>query len=124
MRNTDCAYISALIDSIGTIKIEPPKKSEISCLYVWITRSDFKLMEYLQRAGAYIVDLGEGQFRAKWKDHKAYNLLKSIISFSKMKREQMQVGIDFWEAKNAEQKEDKFDITYRLRLKLLKKAED
>lgn len=124
MKDTDSAYIAALIDSIGTIKIEPPKKGEISCLYVWITRNEFKLMEYLQRAGAYIIDLGEGQFRAKWKDHRAYRLLQSIRKFSQMKREQIQVGLEFFEAKTSEQKEEKFDIHYRLRLKLLKKTED
>jgi len=124
MRETDCAYISALIDSVGVIKIEPPKKGEISSLYVWITHSDFKLMEYLQRAGAYIVDIGEGQFRAKWKDHGAYRLLQSISRFSQIKREQIKVGREFFEAKTSEQKEEKFDIHYRLRLKLLKKTED
>jgi hypothetical protein len=124
MRETDCAYISALFDSIGTMKIEPSKKDDVSSLYVWITRSDFKLMEYLQRAGAYISDMGKGQFRAKWKDHKAYRLLQSILRFSVMKNEQIKLGIEFFEAKTSEQKEEKFDIHYRLRLKLLKKTED
>ena len=123
MKDTDSAYIAALIDSIGTIKIEPPKKGELSCLYVWITRNEFKLMEYLQRAGAYIIDMGKGQFRAKWKDHKAYRLLRSISRFSQMKRDQIQVGIEFFEAKTSEQKEEKFDMPYRLRLKLLKQTE-
>jgi len=123
MKETDCAYIAALIDSIGTLKIEPSKKGEISSLHVWITRSDFKLMEYLQRADAYIVDMGEGQFRAKWKDHKAYRLLQSIIRFSQMKREQLKVGLEFFEAKTSEQKEEKFDLHYRLRLKLLRQTE-
>lgn len=123
MKDIDAAYIAALIDSIGTIKIEPPKKGEISCLYVWITRSDFKLMEYLQRFGAYILDTDKGQFRAKWKDHTAYRLLKSIIHFSREKKEQMLLGIEFFEAKTSEQKEEKSNIPYRLRLKLLKQAE-
>lgn len=123
MKETDCAYISALFDSIGTMKIEPSKKGEISSLYVWITRSDFKLMEYLQRAGAYVIDMGEGQFRAKWKDHKAYRLLQSISRFSQMKREQIKIGIEFFEVKTSEPKEEKFDIPYRLRLKLLKQTE-
>jgi len=124
MKETDCAYISSLIDSIGVIRIEPPKKGEISCLYVWITNSDFQLMEYLQRAGAYIIGMGEGRFRAKWKDQGAYRLLKSIIRFSQMKREQIKVGLEFFEAKTSEQKEEKFDIHYRLRLKLLRRTEE
>lgn len=124
MKDVDAAYIAALIDSIGTIKIEPPNKGEVSCLYVWITRSDFKLMEYLQRVGAYIIDMGEGQFRAKWRDHTAFRLLKSIVRFSREKREQMNIGIEFFEAKTSEQKEEKFDISFRLRLKLLKKTEE
>lgn len=123
MKDTDAAYISALIDSIGTIKIEPQKDGEIS-LYVWITRSDFKVMEYLQMAGAYIISMGEGQFRAKWKDQRAYRLLQSIVRFSKEKKEQMRVGIEFYEAKTSEQKEEKYEIPFRLRLKLLKKAEE
>ena len=124
MKEVDYAYISALIDSIGTIKIEPPKKGEVSSLYVWVTRDDFKLMEFLQRAGAYIIDMHDGQFRAKWKDHKAYRLLQAIIRFSQLKREQMKVGLEFYEEKNKEQKAEKFDIPFRLRLKLLKKSED
>lgn len=121
MRDTDAAYISALIDSVGTIKIEPQKDGEIS-LYVWITRSDFKVMEYLQNSGARVIALGEGQFRAKWKDLRACRLLQSVIRFSHEKREQMRVGIEFYEAKTSKQKEDKYEIPFRLRLKLLKKA--
>ena len=124
MKETDCAYIAALIDSIGTLKIEPPKKGEVSCLYVWITRANFKLMEYLQRFGAYIVDMGEGQFRAKWKDQGACRLIKSIIHFSREKREQLSLGIEFFEAKTSEQKEVNFDLPFRLRLKLLKQTEE
>ncbi len=124
MKDIDAAYIAALIDSIGTLKIEPPKKGEISCLYIWITRNNFKLMEYLQRFGAYIVDMGEGQFRARWKDQGAYRFIKSIIRFSREKREQLSLGIEFFEAKTSGQKEANFDIPYRLRLKLLKKTED
>lgn len=124
MKETDCAYIAALIDSIGTLKIEPSKKGEISCLYVWITKNDVKLMLFLQRAGAFIIDLGDGQFRAKWRDHKAYRLIKSIMPFSQMKREQLQVGIEFMDAKTSETKENQFDIPYRLRLKMLKKTEE
>jgi len=124
MNDIDAAYIAALIDSIGTVKIEPPKKGEISCLYVWITRNDAKLMLFLQRAGAFVIDLGEGQFRAKWRDHKAYRLIKSIMPFSKMKREQLQCGIEFMDAKASETKDSQFDIPYRLRLKMLKRPEE
>ena len=121
MRDTEMAYIAALVDSIGSLKIESPKKGLECSLYVGITRKDFKLMEFLQKAGAFIVHLDDGQFRAKWKDQQAYRLLKSIIAFSKMKREQVIVGLEFYEAKTSEQKQENFDITYRLRLKLLKK---
>jgi hypothetical protein len=124
MKDIDAAYIAALFDSIGTIKIEPPKKGEISCLYIWITRNDAKLMLFLQREGAYIMDLGDGQFRAKWRDHKAYRLIKSIMPFSKMKREQLQVGLDFFEEKSKNPQESNFAIHYHLRLKLLKKTEE
>lgn len=124
MRPTDCAYISAVIDSKGCVKIEPPKKGEMSCLNVWVTDKNFKLMEYLQRNGAWVIQLPDGQFRAKWRDQRALNLLRSIISFSIMKKEQMQVSIEFMEAKTSEQKEQDFDISYRLRLKMLKKTEE
>ena len=123
MRPTDCAYLAALIDSIGTIKIETPKKGEECSLYVWITHKDFKLMEYLQRLGAYIIELEDKQFRAKWKDQKACFLLKSIISFSHMRKEQMRVGIEFFEAKTLETKQENFSIPFRLRLKMLKAEE-
>jgi len=124
MRDVDYAYIAALIDSIGTIKIEPPKKGEISCLYIWITRNDARLMLFLQRAGAFVLDLGDGQFRAKWRDHKAYRLIKSIMPFILMKKEQLQVGLEFMDAKSSETKEEKFDIPFRLRLKMLKRTEE
>ena len=120
MTNTETAYISALIDSIGAIKIEPSKKGEECSLYVWITRKNFKVMEFLQRAGAYIIHLPDGQFRAKWKDKRAYYLLKSIIPFSIEKKEQLKVGIEFFEAKTSEQKDPNFAIPYILRLKMLK----
>jgi hypothetical protein len=124
MKETDCAYIAALIDSIGTIKIEPPKKGDIRCLYIWITRNDAKLMLFLQRAGAVVIDLGDGQFRAKWRDYKAYRLIQSIMPFSQMKREQLQVGLEFFEEKSRDSREANFDIHYHLRLKLLKKTEE
>jgi hypothetical protein len=123
MKESDTAYISALMDSIGAIKIESPKKGEECCLYVWITHKDFKLMEYLQRSGAFIIHLDDKQFRAKWKDHGAYKLLKSIIPFSKMRREQVRVGIEFFEAKTSETKQENFSIPFLLRLKMLKAEE-
>ena len=120
MRDTDAAYVSALIDSIGTIKIESPKKGAECSLYIWITHPNFKVMEYLQRAGAFIVDLGQGRFRAKWRDQRAYRLLQSISPFSTIKREQIIVGLEFFEAKTSEQKDVNFAIPYILRLKMLK----
>ena len=123
MRDTDAAYISALIDSIGSLKIESPKKGLECSLYIGITRKDFKLMEYLQKAGAFIISLEDGQFRAKWKDQGAYHLLKSIIPFSKMKKEQVKVCIEFFEAKTSKTKQENFSIPYILRLKMLKVEE-
>jgi hypothetical protein len=78
-------------------------------------------MEYLQRAGAFIITLEDKQFRAKWKDQGASRLLKAIIPFSIMKKEQVKLGIEFFEEKSSEQKEKHYDIPFRLRLKMWKK---
>lgn len=123
MKDTDAAYISALIDSIGSLKIEPPKKGLECNLYIGITKKDFKLMEFLQKSGAFIIHLDDGQFKAKWTNHQAYHLLKSIISYSVMKKEQMKVGIEFFEAKTSKTKQENFAIPFRLRLKMLKLEE-
>ncbi len=123
MKDIDAAYISALIDYIGCIKIEPPKKSDVCCLYVWITNEDFKLMEYLQRFGASVIQLDDRRFRARWKDQRAYDLLKSIERFSKKKKEQIRIGVEFLTSKKNTDSNENLDITFRLRLKMEKKAE-
>lgn len=123
MKETDLAYIAGLLDSIGTIRIEVPKKGKECNLYVWVTHKNFKLMEDLQRSDAFIINLEDKQFRAKWTNYNAYRLLKTIYPFSKMKREQIKVGIEFFEAKTSETKQENFSIPFRLRLKMLKAEE-
>lgn len=123
MQKQDAAYIAGWIDAKGVIKIEPPKSGLESILSIWITDSNFKLMEYLQKFGAKVIQLEPTLFRAKWINQNANRLLKEILPSSIKKREHLIVGIEFSEEKAKTPKDQKFDITYRLRLKLLKKAE-
>jgi len=112
-------YIAGLFDLGGCIKIETPKKGQSASLYAWVTCKNFKVMETLQTFGAYIGRRQDGQYRAKWRDSRAYGVLKSLMPYLMIRKEQAQIGIEFIEEKRRNLQSDT-DVVYRLRLKLLK----
>lgn len=116
-------YLSGLFDGLGTVKIETPKKGLRPCLYAWITSPQFRLMEVLQRLGAHISRRPDNAYRARWKERNAYRMLQSIKSNLTIKKEMAICGIEFWENKERDSSGEN-DVVYRLRLKLLKAADE
>ena len=123
-KDTDLAYVAGLFDALGCMKIETPKAGERASLYVWITDKNFKLMEHLQRFGATVGQRSDMQYRAKWRDNKALFFLRSIFPALRSKVEQAKVAIEFMEQRNTNPESKDYDVTCRIRLKLLKRAED
>lgn len=112
-------YIAGLFDLGGCVKIETPNKGQSASLYVWVTCKNFKVMETLQTFGAYVGKRQDGQYRAKWRDSRAYGVLKSLMPHLIIRKDQAQIGIEFIEEKRRNPTPET-DIVYRLRLKLLK----
>jgi hypothetical protein len=126
MRNKDLnlAYISGLFDMGGCVRIETPKTGSRSSLYVWITAKEFKLVEQLQiMAGAIIGPKSDGQWRAKWRDKRALNLLQNILPHLKSQKriEEVNIGIEFMKSR-LEKPDDNQDVIFKLRLRLTKAA--
>jgi len=80
-------------------------------------------MEQMQKFGAHVGRKTDGQYRAKWKDQKAYILLKTVVQHLAVRRDQARLGMEFHEQKKRDLTggDDQF---FRLRLKLLKKEEE
>jgi hypothetical protein len=114
------AYVGGVFDVGGCVKIEP-KTSGVS-LFAWVTHKNFKLIETLQALGAFI-QRHDSQYRARWKDKKAYLFLKSVLPYLRVRKDQATVGIEFWEEKTNTPSEDT-NIVYITRLKLLKQDEE
>jgi len=115
---TELAYISSLLDNVGSIKIETPRNASKSSLYVTIASKNFKLMEFLQLFGAKVGQKQDGQYRAKWRDNSAGKLLKAVQPWLKIKGLQASIGIEFVEERDTIT--ESRDATYRLRMKLSK----
>jgi len=120
-KDTEIAFLSGLFDIKGTIKIETPKKSKTASLYIWITDKHFSLMEFLQSFGCRIGRKNDGQYRAKWKDRNAHNILKMILPYLVTKKDQAEVGIEFYEGKERNLNIQENEIPLKLRLRLLKR---
>jgi len=117
-KTTDLAYLTGLFDIGGCIKISIPFESEEASLYVWITSKNTQVMKFLELFGAKVDQKADGQFRAKWRDKYAFNLLKNMMPYIKIKREQAKVGIEFFAEKL---KDNTIDTEkYQIRLKLAK----
>lgn len=116
-------YLVGIFDGLGCVRIETPKKGEKPSLYMWITSKHFELMEMLQKFGAHIGRKADGQYRAKWRDQKAYNLLKQLFPYLTIRKDQATCGIEFYENRKRDP-EGQNDIVYRLRLRLLKREEE
>jgi hypothetical protein len=123
MNKDRIAYVAGLFDIGGCVRIENPGKGLRASLYVWITSKHFELMEALQTMGAHIGKKQDGQYRAKWRDAKAYSLLKQLMPSLIVRKEQARVGIEFLESRKEGTNNDE-DQIFRIRLKLLKKDEE
>lgn len=116
-------YLAGVIDSLGCVRIESLRKGEQASLCLWVTSKHFDLMEIMQKFGAHVARKSDGQYRAKWKDQKAYSVLKSIVQFLVLRKAQARVAMEFQEQRkqNPTGENDQF---YRMRLKLLKREEE
>ncbi len=117
------SYIAGCFDVGGCIKIETPKKSNEASLFIWITHRNFKLMELLQKKGAHIGQKSDGAYRAKWRDQYAYFMLKKLLPYLKVRKEQANIGVEFFDEKNRN-KTLTTDAIYKLRLRLCKRKEN
>jgi hypothetical protein len=116
-------YIAGLFDIGGCVRIENPGKDQRASLYVWITSKHFELMEVLQAIGAHIGKKQDGQYRAKWRDGRAQLLLRQVLPYLVVRKEQAKLGIEFMDQRK--QKPDvNEDQIFRIRLKLLKVEEE
>ncbi len=122
-KETDLAFLAGLFDIRGCIKIEAPKKSETLSLYTWITSKSFKLMEFLQLFGAKVGQRPDKQYKAKWRDKGAYSMLKLVEPYLMVKKDQAEVGIEFFDAKSKEAGSDTL-IPLTLRLRLMRRHEE
>lgn len=119
-------YIAAVLDVCGSIRIELPRKTgkdKGASLLVWIPHKRFKLMELLQKRGAFVTPTSDGLYRGKWKDQRAAKLLKQLLPYLTLRKKQAKIGIDFIEEKETNPTTTT-DAIYRLRLKLQKKADE
>jgi len=126
VRDTLLVYIAAALDIAGSIKIEVPRKTgdeRGSSLLVWITSKKFKLMELLQKRGAFVTPTADGQYRGKWKDRNAARLLKQLMPYLSLRKAQAKIGVEFIEEREQNPTEHT-DAIYRLRLKLQKRADE
>jgi hypothetical protein len=119
---SDIAYAAGVFDIHGSIKIITDKKDLTnSSLYIWITSKDAKLMKFLELFEAVIGPVSGGQFRAKWKDNKAYYLLKSMLPQLIIKKDQAEVGMEFYINKTNNTNPETYIMPLVTRLKLLKR---
>ncbi len=119
---SDISYTAGVFDIHGSIKIITDKTDLAnSSLYVWITSKDAKLMKFLELFEAVVGPVSGGQFRAKWKDQKAYYLLKNILRQLIIKKEQAEVGIEFYINKTNNINPETYVMPLVTRLKLLKR---
>jgi len=117
------SYISGAFDVGGCVRIETLMKGKPACLYIWITSKHFALMEKLQSLGAHVTKRPDGQFRAKWREHRALMILHSMLPYLVVRKDQAICGIEFFNSKK--QGDPQFDENiYRLRLKLCKADEE
>ena len=121
-KKSDIGYLAGVFDIHGSIKIIADKDDlPKSSLYVWITSKDAKLMKFLELFEAVIGPVSGGQFRAKWKDNKACYLLKNMLPQLIIKKEQAEVGMEFYTNKTNNINPATYVMPLVTRLKLLKK---
>ena len=121
--NPKMYYLAGILDSLGCVRIESLRKGERATLCLWVTSKHFPIMEAMQQFGAHVGQKADGQYRAKWKDQKACILLKRVMPFLKFRKDQAKLGIEFFDQRERDQ-EGENDQFYRMRLRLLKAAEE
>lgn len=117
------SYIAGCFDIGGCVKIETPKKLTEASLFIWITYKNFKLMELLQKKGAHIGQKADGTYRAKWRDQAAYFLLKKLMPYLVVRKEQAKIGVEFFEERK-NNKTPQTDAINKLRLRLEKRKDN
>lgn len=121
-KKTDISYLAGVFDIHGSIKIIVDKRDLAnSSLFVWITAKDVGLMKFLQLFEAEVGPVTGGQFRARWKDDKACYLLKNIFPHLIIKKDQAEVGMEFYTNKTNNINPVTYVMPLVTRLKLLKK---
>jgi hypothetical protein len=116
------AYLSGLFDIGGCIKIETPKKSAEASLFIWVTYKNFRLMELLQKRGAHIGQKSDGAYRAKWRDRAAFVMLKKLMPYLIIRKDQAKIGVEFFDEKQ-ENNTPQTDTIFKLRLRLQKRRD-
>ena len=116
-------YLAGVLDSLGCVRIESLRKGEQATLCLWITSKHFELMEIMQKFGAHVGQKSDGQYRAKWKDQRAYSILKQVVSYLTFRKAQARIGMEFFENQKRDPTGNN-DQFYRLRLRLLKREEE
>jgi len=119
---SEIGYLVGVFDIHGSIKIIVPDKANPldSSLYVWITSKYPELMKFLQIFDAVVSRVSGGQFRAKWKDNNAHRILKIMLPYLIIKKDQAEVGIEFYTNKTNNISPETYVRPLATRLKLLK----
>jgi hypothetical protein len=123
-KDTDLSFLAGLFDIRGCIKIEAPKKTEALSLYIWVTSKSFKLMEFLQTFGAKVGQRPDKQYKAKWKDRAAYSVLRMVLPYLIVKKDQAEVGVEFYNDKSKGCNPATHLIPQMLRLRLMRRHEE
>jgi hypothetical protein len=122
LRKSEIGFAAGVFDIHGSIKILiPDKEDQEPSLYMKVTAKNIKLMKFFQLFDAVIGPSSGGQFRAKWKDENAYRLLKLILPYLIVKKEQAELGIEFWEGKLKGAQTKDTANEFKVRLMLLKR---
>jgi hypothetical protein len=80
-------------------------------------------MEFLQLFGAKVGQRPDKQYKAKWRDKGAYSILKLIEPHLIAKKDQAEVGIEFFDNKLKEVPTEKL-IPMMLRLRLIRRHDE
>ena len=128
LRKSEIGYAAGSFDIHGSIKILIPDKEELAdgtklypSLYVKVTAKNINLMKFFQLFDAVIGPSSGGQFRAKWKDETAVRFLKLILPDLIIKKEQAELGIEFWKSGLGAPPKRGIAEEFKVRLSLLKK---
>jgi hypothetical protein len=122
LRKSEIGYAAGIFDIHGSIKILiPDKEDQEPSLYMKVTAKNINLMKFLQLFDAVVGASSGGQFRAKWKDENACRFLKLLLPYLIVKKEQAELGIEFWESRIKAPQTKETANEFKVRLSLLKR---